>query len=60
MKVEDEERIAAKLAKTMAMICLRNTGAALPLNGLCLNLCGGTITFSPAAILNQLDHTSRL
>lgn len=25
MKVEDEERIAANLAKIMAMICIRNT-----------------------------------
>jgi hypothetical protein len=33
---------------------------ALPLNRLCLNLCGGTVAFSPAAILDRPGHTWRV
>ena len=33
---------------------------ALPLNRLCLNLCGGTVAFSPATILDRLDRTWRV
>ena len=32
---------------------------ALPLNRLCLNLCGGTVAFSPVTILDRLGHTWR-
>jgi uncharacterized glyoxalase superfamily metalloenzyme YdcJ len=33
---------------------------ALPLNRLCLNLCGGSVAFSPATILDRLDRTWRV
>ena len=33
---------------------------ALPLNRLCLNLCGGTVAFSPATILDRPDRTWRV
>ena len=33
---------------------------ALPLNRLCLNLCGGTVAFLRATILDQLGHTWRV
>ena len=32
----------------------------LPLKGLCLTLCGGTVAFSPATILDRLDRTWRV
>ncbi|WP_268238485.1 tyrosine-type recombinase/integrase [Roseovarius pacificus] len=35
-------------------------GVALPFNRLCLNLCGGTVAFSPATILDRLDRTWRV
>jgi hypothetical protein len=33
---------------------------ALPLNRLCLNLCGGTVAFSPATILDRPGRTWRV
>ncbi|KMK64110.1 hypothetical protein [Puniceibacterium sp. IMCC21224] len=38
---------------------VRAMGVALPFNRLCLNLCGGTVAFSPATILDRLGRTWR-
>ena len=44
----------------VAGLGLSSPGVALPLIWLCLNLCGGTVAFSPATILDRLDRTWRV
>lgn len=53
-------RIHLPLFLVALLLGLSSPIVALPLIGLCLNLCGGKVAFSPATILDRLGRTWRV
>jgi hypothetical protein len=50
--------VSVSLARR-GQVAMPQMGVALLLNRLCLTLCGGTVAFSPATILDRLGRTWR-
>ena len=60
VKCRDDLALVAGGAAALLIGHRLTAAVALPLNRLCLNLCGGTVAFSPATILDRLDRTWRV